>query len=142
MTRYIANYCHDNDIHTVVIGDIRNIRKGKDLGDSTNQKLHSLPYEKMYTMLEYKLQLYGIRMIRQNEAYSSQCGRHTKKVCYAEAEKENRVERGLYREGNEVYSADALGAYNILRKYLDENGKTADIPLAGICAPAVIQAAV
>ena len=31
-------------IHTVVIGDIKGIRKEKNLGRKTNQKLHSLPY--------------------------------------------------------------------------------------------------
>ncbi len=32
MTRYITNYCVKNDIHTVVIGDIKGIRKEKNLG--------------------------------------------------------------------------------------------------------------
>ena len=142
VTRYIADYCHDNDIHRVIIGDIRNIRKGKNLGDSTNQKMNSLPYAVIYMMLEYKLQLYGIRMIRQNEAYSSQCGPHTERVCAEEAIKGNRIKRGLYQEGQNIYNADALRAYNILRKYLYENQIDMHIPETGLSSAMVIQAAV
>ena len=142
VTRYIADYCHDNDIHTVVIGDIRNIRKGKNLGDSVNLKLHSLPYVKIYAMLEYKLQIYGIRMVRQNEAYSSQCGPHTERVCAEEAVKKNRIKRGLYQEDQNIYNADALGAYNILRKYLYEHQIDMHISETGLSSTVVIQAAV
>lgn len=142
ITRHIADYCHDNDIHTVVIGDIRNIRKGKNLGDSVNLKLHSLPYAKIYGMLEYKLQLNGIRMIRQNEAYSSQCGPNTERVCAQETVKGNRIKRGLYQEDQNIYNADALGAYNILRKYLHEHQIDMHISETGLSATVVIQAAV
>ena len=48
MTRYITNYCVKNDIHTVVIGDIKGIRKEKNLGRKNNQKIHSLPYARIY----------------------------------------------------------------------------------------------
>ena len=71
VTRWIAEYCRKEDIHCVVVGDIRNIRKEKDMGHKTNQKLHSLPYNRLYIMLEYKLKLYGIQLIRQEESYTS-----------------------------------------------------------------------
>ena len=60
------------DIRCVVVGDIRNIRKEKDMGHKTNQKFHNLPYNKLYIMLEYKLKLYGIPLIKQEESYTSQ----------------------------------------------------------------------
>ena len=71
----LENYCHDNGINTIVIGDITNIRKDNNKGSVTNQKLHSLPYRKLYILLEYKLAMYGIRFVKQNEAYSSQTSR-------------------------------------------------------------------
>ena len=37
-------------------------------------------------------------------------------------EPSNRKERGLYRDGNRVYNADAVGVYNILRKYHSVSG--------------------
>lgn len=38
VTRWIAEYCRKEDICCVVVGDIRNIHRGKDLGHKTNQK--------------------------------------------------------------------------------------------------------
>ena len=65
VTRYLAEYCREQGITCVVAGDIRNIRREKDLGHRTNQKFHSLPYNRIYIMLEYKLKRYGIRFIKQ-----------------------------------------------------------------------------
>ena len=121
VTRYIVNYCISNDIHTVVIGDITNIRKDKDLGDITNQKLHSLPFKRLYQMFEYKLKSAGIRLIKQNEAYSSQTSPLADKVCRQNADKKKRVYRGLFIDGNNIWNADCVGAYNILRLYLKNN---------------------
>ena len=68
-------------------------------------------------MLEYKLKLYGITLIKQNEAYSSQVSPLAKEVCRENAHASGRVKRGLYKDGNSIYNADAVGAYNILRLY-------------------------
>ena len=65
VTRYLEEYCREQGITCVVAGDIRNIRREKDLGHRTNQKFHSLPYNRIYIMLEYKLKRYGIRFIKQ-----------------------------------------------------------------------------
>ena len=142
VTRLIADYCRDNNISVVVIGDIRNIRKNNDLGHMVNQKLHSLPYSRIYEMLSYKLELYGIRMVRQNEAYTSQCSPLTPAVGKEYAKKEKRVTRGLYKDGDDIFNADAVGAYNILRKNLEENEKGIVLPIKGISNPKVIKAAV
>lgn len=72
VTRAIVLYCKANGIHAVVAGDITNIRRNKNFGNVTNQKLYALPYCKIYQMLEYKLSLEGISFIRQKENYSSQ----------------------------------------------------------------------
>ena len=77
------NYCKANDIHTVIIGDITNIRRNKNLGKVTNQKLHALPYAKIYGMLEYKLAMHGITLAKQvTKEYAKKC---------------NRTNRGLYK---------------------------------------------
>ena len=116
-TRYIVTYCKKHDIRTVVIGDITNIRKDKNLGDANNQTFHSLPYKKIYGMLEYKLAMEGIRLVMVKETYSSQCSPLSEKVCKTYAVKNNRKYRGLYTDENYIWNADAVGAYNILRLY-------------------------
>ena len=142
MTRYVAEYCRSEEINTVVIGDITGIRKDNDLGKCVNQQLHSLPYAQMYSMLEYKLRLYGIRLIKQEESYSSQCPPTSESVSEACAQKQNRKKRGLYKDGVRLYNADAVGAYNILRKYCAVTGIAISMPVIGLSSTKVIKVAV
>ena len=143
MTKYIVSYCVKNKINRVIIGDIRNIRKENNLGKVTNQKLHSLPYEKIYVMLNYKLAQEGILLVKQEESYTSQCSPHSEKVSVEYARKNNRYKRGLYKDDRGVYNADAVGAFNILRKYLQKNGKTEKkMSVTGLESPKVIKVAV
>ena len=142
ITRYFAKYCREQGITCVVAGDIRNIRKGKDLGHRTNQKFHSLPYNRLYSMLEYKLKMYGIRFVRQEESYTSQCSPLSPEVEKRYAQPCNRKQRGLYRDGNRKYNADAVGAYNILRKYLSVSGEKKELSVTGLKTPEIIKVAV
>ena len=126
----------------VVAGDIRNIRKGKDLGHRTNQKFHNLPYNRLYSMMEYKLKMYGIRFVRQEESYTSQCSPLSPEVEKRYAQPCNRKQRGLYRDRNRKYNADAVGAYNILRKYLSVSGEKKELSVTGLKTPEIIKVAV
>ena len=142
VTRYIVSYCVEHKINTVVIGDITNIRKKNNLGHVTNQKLHSLPFTKIYTMLGYKLAMSGIRFIKQGEAYSSQTSPLREQVSKEYAEKGNRVERGLYKDHGHIWNADCVGAYNILRLYLAAEGKELKSDPLGIKSPYIAKVAV
>ena len=132
ISHHVVEYCAERKINTVVIGDIRKIRTGNDLGRKTNQKLHALPYDQIYMMLEYKLARKGIRMIRQEESYSSQCSPYAPEVSAENAEKKNRIRRGLYQDKGKVFHADAVGAYNIMRKYHAVSGKKKEMPVSGL----------
>ena len=57
-------------------------------------------------------------------------------------EPSNRKERGLYRDGNRVYNADAVGVYNILRKYHSVSGIKKELSVTGLKAPEIIKVAV
>ena len=142
LTRYIADYCADNEINTVVIGDMKGIRTDKNLGSRINRQLHSLPFDRIYMQLEYKLKLKGIRLIRQEEAYSSQCPPTSPEVSSDFAKKSNRKQRGLYCEKGMVYNADAVGAYNILRKYNAACGTRNKMPVSGLSNTKIIKVAV
>jgi putative transposase len=139
VTRYVAEYCKSNNINTVIIGDITGILENNDKGAVINQKMHGLPFAKIYTMLEYKLALYGITMIKQTEAYSSQCSPLTKAVSKSNATGSKRVARGLYADNGYVWNADTVGTYNILRLY-----KKNDVILSPyeIKAPFIVKVAV
>ncbi len=49
------------------------------MGHKTNQKFHSLPYNKLYIMLEYKLKRYGIPLIKQKKAIPASAARYHQK---------------------------------------------------------------
>lgn len=142
ITRYVADYCRGEGICTVVIGDITGIREDNDLGSRINQQLHSLPYAQLYTMLEYKLKQYGIRLVKQEESYSSQCSPLSEDVSDQYAHRSNRTKRGLYADRGRVFNADAVGAYNILRKYCAVSGAVISMPVSGLSNTEVIKAAV
>jgi len=125
-TKMIVDYCIENDITTVIIGDITNIRDNNDKGSLFNQKLHSLPFYDFYNKLEYKLKRMGIKLQYQKESYSSSCSPLSKEVS-KEYQEKNRIKRGLYKKDNIIYNADSLGAYNIMRLYNQE--KNCNIPM-------------
>ena len=142
VTRYIISYCVENQINTVVIGDITNIRKDNNLGNVTNQKLHSLPFAKIYMMLQYKLEMKGITLVKQNEAYTSQTSPLSKNVSKESARKVNRIKRGLYKDGDNVWNADCVGAFNILRVHLSKNNSSINLNPYEISNPKVVKVAV
>ena len=111
------------------------------MGHKTNQKFHGLPYNRLYIMLEYKLKLYGIQLIKQEESYTSQCSPLSPEVSNRYAEASNRKERGIYITDGVRYNADAVGSFNILRKYLSVSGKQKELSVTGLKTPEIIKVA-
>ena len=112
-TTKLVSTLHDAGVKTVVIGDVRNIRKGLDYGAKANQKLHQWHLGKTRWMVSYKAERFGMEVLLQEEAYTSQtcpaCGKHNKPT-----NRNYRCSCGFH------YHRDALGAYNIRAKYLGE----------------------
>jgi len=125
ITKAIVRDCIKENIKTVVLGDLSNIRKqgggkAKSLGRTTNQKFHAWGFGQFTDQLKYKLELEGIQVIQVSE-------RNTSKTCsqcgYVESYKgQCRKHRGLYicRHCGAKMHADVNGALNILKKYLPE----------------------
>ena len=126
----------------MVIGDIKNIRKDNNLGHAANQKLHALPYRKLYVMLEYKLSLEGISFFKQNEPYSSQTSPLAPAVDKSHACKSNRVKRGLYADNDAVWNADCVGAFNIVRLFLKKHKKAVTPDPMAVQSPYILKVAV
>jgi IS605 OrfB family transposase len=141
-TKRIVDYCVDNEINTVIIGDIKGIRENNDIGKINNQKLHSLPFEQFYDKLSYKLRLKGISLIYQKESYSSGCSPTSADVSKEYYNKSKRIKRGLYKENNIIYNSDSVGAYNIMRIYRKEKGIDITMPIKGLSNPTVINVSV
>ena len=134
VTHNVVRYCIDNDITSVVIGDITGILKKKNntmdnteiesipkFANKNQDQLHSWPFKKLCDMLIYKLEDNGITCIKVKECYSSQCSPTTQEVSKEYANLDNRVQRGCYIDNKTLYNADVIGAYNIMRIAYSKN---------------------
>ena len=104
--------------------------------------MHALPYKRITEMLQYKLTLLGIRLITVCEAYSSQCSPLSLAVSKRYAQPDNRKSRGVYIDSNQIWNADAVGAYNILRLYLKKDNPALYFSPKGLSDPKIIKVAV
>src|SRR6266498_6032409 len=82
VTRAITNHAKAEHAKRLVVGDIRDIGKGKRLETNSQQKISGWSHGRQIAFLTYKLAAEGIALERQSEAYSSktcpQCGAHNK----------------------------------------------------------------
>jgi len=95
-----------------------------DLGKQTNQNFVSIPHARLIEMLEYETRLVGIKVIVQEESYTSKSnflgldpipvyGKTDKDPVFSD----RRLKRGLYKtSARQLINSDVNGSYNILRK--------------------------
>lgn len=119
-SKYLVNYCVEHKIGTIVFGRNKGWKDSIQLGKQTNQNFVSIPFYKLFKMLEYKCKMIGINLVTQEESYTSKCD----SLAFESIEKHNeykgsRVKRGLFLSSlGKALNADINGALNILRKYL------------------------
>lgn len=111
-TTALISALHARRVQTVVIGDVRNLRKRVDYGPRVNQKIHQMVAGKVRRMITYKARRFGMRVALQNEAYTSQ-------ECPA-CEHRNKPQGRVYvcSSCGFRYHRDGVGAINIRKKYL------------------------
>lgn len=117
-SKEVVNYCLGLDIDTLVIGLNKEWKQESKLNKVANQTFVQLPYDKFIKKLEYKCENVGIKIIVNNESYTS----GTSFLDNEDPVKENydksrRVTRGLFvsNEGIKI-NADLNGAYQIMKK--------------------------
>jgi len=115
---YIVKYCLANRIGNIVIGELKEIKNGMNMGRKNNQNFQYIPYGLFKQKLKSKCEYYGINYIEVDEAYTSQ----TCSIC-GDVNKNNRKHRGLYvcKKCGNVMNADVNGALNILKKVAPES---------------------
>lgn len=62
-------------------------------------------------------------------------------VCKQNANKDNRVKRGLYVDGGYNWNADSVGAFNILRLYFQKQKIDTRLNPVSILTPEIIKVA-
>ena len=85
ITSRFVSTCRERKIETIVIGDIKHIRRSINYGKKANEKLHQWAFSKIREMIIYKARAVGIQVDTQDEAYTSQtcpsCGHRKKPSC-------------------------------------------------------------
>ena len=127
---YIMNHAVSNNINTIIIGYSNGWKQDINIGRINNQKFTEIPFYKLIQLIQYKAKLKGIRVILQEESYTSKASffdndkiptyKKNKPINYKFSGK--RVNRGLYKTASGLsVNADINGSLNILRKYLKCN---------------------
>jgi len=74
-------------------------------------------------MIIYKSEEYDIRVVINEESYTSKCDSLAKeKICYHEMYKGKRIKRGMFQSSiGKLINADVNGAINIMRKVIGDS---------------------
>ncbi|TAG70593.1 MAG: transposase [Oscillatoriales cyanobacterium] len=123
-SRTIVDILVAQRIGTLVIGKNAQWKTDINLGKQTNQNFVSIPHARLIEMLEYKGFLVGIKVIVQEESFTSKAnflGLDPIPV-YGKTKTEpvftgKRIKRGLYKTSTgQLINSDVNASYNILRK--------------------------
>ncbi|MEO0988329.1 MAG: transposase [Cyanobacteria bacterium J06639_14] len=129
-SRLIINHLIANDMGTLVIGRNELWKNGINIGKRNNQQFVQIPHARFIHQLTYKAQMVGIRVLAQEESYTSKAsfldGDPLPTYCKGQPSPHfsgRRICRGLYRTARGLLiNADVNGSYNILRKAFPHNG--------------------
>ena len=124
-SKFIINYCIENNLDTIVVGNNKNWKQDIELGKRTNQNFVQIPYSMLISQLEYKGLDVGIKVIVSEESYTSKASFLDNDILpkYKKDNEEKhdfsgkRIRRGMYKSKNGILiNADVNGSYNIVRK--------------------------
>ena len=117
-SKYVIDYCINNNIGTVVIGKNDKWKQECSMSKFNNQNFIQIPYEQFIKKLQYKAEEVGIDVIANEEGYTSGTSFLDNELPIKENyNKERRVHRGLFISNDGIkINADVNAAYQIMRK--------------------------
>ena len=122
----ICRLMRDRGLTYLIIGYNKGQKQGIELGRRNNQAFVQVPFERFRQILKTVCVRYGIRVILQEESYTSKAcfGSRDYIPTYGTGDSEKmtftgrRIKRGLYlQDDGKMLNADINGAANIGRKY-------------------------
>ena len=124
-SRFIVNYCVNNQISNLVVGYNKEWKQEINIGKRNNQNFVQIPHQNFIYMLEYKCKLDGINFIQNEESYTSKCSAlDLESLNKHDNYLGKRIKRGLFVSSKGIkVNADLNGALNILRKVSPDKGK-------------------
>lgn len=135
-TRYIINYCLENDIDTIIIGHNDKWKQNK----SHKQNFIYIPYNMIISQLEYKCQDNNINFISTEESYTSGTSfLDNEEPVKDNYNKERRIVRGLFKSNNGVLiNSDVNGSLQIIKKVIPNTFKDKSYGIGAYLMPIVI----
>jgi IS605 OrfB family transposase len=126
VTRRLADILYETGHRVVYIGKDAIDKTGINLGSRINEQYVYVPHRKVVSVMKYKCEELGIRVVEVDEKYTSKCSPISDDIVGVQNKKANgeevqfsgkRVKRGLYKDLklNKVFNADLVGAINILK---------------------------
>lgn len=144
-SRQIIELLVTEGIGTLVVGKNVNWKQEVNQGHKSNQNFVNIPHARFIELLRYKGELVGIRVLVQEESYTSKASfldrdlLPTYDPVHPDAHHHfsgKRVHRGLYRAADgRTLNADVNGAYNILRKSSPKAFANAEEVAAAVVQP-------
>ena len=123
VSRFVINYCVDNNIGSLVAGLNKGWKQEINLGKKTNQKFVEIPFSRLIDKISYKCKLVGISFYLSEESYTSKVDH----LAFEGLEKHDvylgkRKKRGLFQSSvNKLINADINGAIGIGRKVFGDS---------------------
>ena len=120
-TRYIINYCKENLIDTIVIGNNKFQKQNKRKKQIRGLKnFIQVPIKRIIEQLRYKLEYENIRLIETEESYTSKTSFLDNEIPNKETiPRGKRIKRGIFKRPNGEYvNADVNGSLQILSKVI------------------------
>jgi putative transposase len=123
-SKYLIDWCLENELNTIIVGHNNFWKQEINMGKRNNQNFVSIPFDKLVSMLQYKGLLSGIKVLFQEESYTSKASFLNLDYIPVYGDKYSngfsgyRYKRGMYkvRGENKFINSDVNGSYNILRK--------------------------
>lgn len=121
-SRFLVDYCRNNDINTIVIGNNKNWKQNSKMSKKVNQNFISIPYYNFIQKVQYKAEEFRIRVIVTEESYTSGTSFLDSDLPIKENyNKSRRKYRGLFISNNGIkINADVNGSYQIIKKVFPE----------------------
>lgn len=113
VSRAVVDFAVERKAKTIVVGDVRDVADGVNIGHTNNQKVSQWTHGQLRQYITYKAQMLGIETVLQDERY-------TTKTCPS-CGKRNSCNGRVYRCSGCHWTGSRdgqVGAPNILSKYL------------------------
>ena len=117
-SRFLVDYCKNNKINTIIIGNNKNWKQNSKMNKKVNQNFISIPYYNFIQKVQYKAEEFGIKVIITEESYTSGTSFLDSELPIKENyNKSRRKYRGLFISNNGTkINADVNGSYQIIKK--------------------------